>query len=110
MTALYSLSVISIARHAVNTAYPGDTQKGLARTLMAYSRYNFAWHVKVVVPGRQFATSWLAIYKYNHLYYVEIFDSQNGGCRKTDTNNESTLRVRKFQTWSHGRLSFTLNF
>ena len=42
-----------------------------------------SWHFKVVVLGRQFDKPWLAIYKYNHLYYVEIFGNQKGeGCRK----------------------------
>ena len=29
-----------------------------------------------------FANSWLTIYKYNHVYYVEIFGNQKGGCIK----------------------------
>ena len=28
------------------------------------------------------ANSWLTIYKYNHVYYVEIFGNQKGGCIK----------------------------
>ena len=70
-----------------------------------------ARHFKVVVPGRRFGKPWLAIYKYNHLYCVEIFGNQKGeGCRKIDTKNESTSRVGKFQTWSHGRPWYSLNF
>ena len=69
-----------------------------------------ARHFKVVVPGRRFGRHWLAIYKYNHLYYVEIFGNQQGeGCRKIDTKNEGTSRVRKFQTWSHARPWFSIN-
>ena len=73
---------------------------------MAYVRYIFSCHFKVVVLGRRFTKSWLAIYKYNHLYYVEIIVNQKGGCRKIYTKNESTSRVRNFQTWSH---RFSLN-
>ena len=39
----------------------------------------------MVVPGRRFGKPWLAIYKYNHLCYVEIFGNQKGeDCRKTE--------------------------
>ena len=66
-------------------------QKGLARKLVAYVYYIFAQHFKVVVSDRQFANSWLTIYKYNHVYYLEIFDNQKGGCIKIGTKNENTF-------------------
>ena len=60
----------------------------------------------MVVSGRRFGKRWLAIYKYSHLY-VEIFGKQKG---KRCMKNESTSRVITFQTWSHGRPWFSLNF
>ena len=66
MTMLY-VCVLWWKVHFIETTH----QKGLARTLMVYGCYIIARHVKVVVPGRQFATSSLTIHKYNHLYYVE---------------------------------------
>ena len=62
---------------------------------MAYVCYIFAQHFKVVVSDRQFANSWLTIYKYNHVYYVEIFGNQKEGCIKIVTKNENTSMVRK---------------
>ena len=69
-----------------------------------------ARHFKLVVPGRRFKMPWLAVYIYNNLY-VDIFGNQKGeGCTQIDTKNESTSRVRTFQTWSDGRQWFSLNF
>ena len=55
-------------------------QKGLARKLMA---------------AIFFANSWSTIYKYNHVYYVEIFGNQKGGCIKIVTK-------MKIPRWSQG--------
>ena len=62
------------------------------------------WQFKVVVPGRRFGKPW-----YNHLY-VEIFAIHKGGCTQLIIKNESSSRVIKFQTWSHGGPCFSLNF
>ena len=49
--------------HYIETTH----QQGLARKLMAYGCYIVA-------------NSWFSIYKYNHVYYVEIFGNLKGGC------------------------------
>ena len=50
----------------------------------------------MVVPGRRFGKPWLAIYKYNHLCYVEIFGNQKGeDCRKIETEKWKYLEGEK---------------
>ena len=58
---------------------------------------------------RRYAKSWLAIYNYNHYIMWKYLVTKKEDVEKLILKNQSTWRVRKFQTWSYGRPWFSLN-